>query len=106
MRMFLILLLHLVLTLFFAQVNGLASEPAKGIPLWTGTARGDKGDIGAEADMTKATDRDVGGKPVIRLGNVSKPTISIYKPVASKDTGVAVLVCPGGAYRILAIDLE
>ena len=76
------------------------------IELWKGTAPGEKGDIGAEADMTKKSDRDVGGKPVIRLGNVSKPTISIYRPAASKDTGAAVLVCPGGAYRILAIDLE
>src|SRR5207248_1253411 len=37
---------------------------------------------------------------------VSKPTISVFKPIAAKDTGAAILVCPGGAYRILAIDLE
>ena len=89
-----------------ASPNGIASEPFKVIELWKGAAPGEKGEIGEEADMTKGTDRDVGGKKVIRLGNVSKPTISIYKPAAGKNTGAAILVCPGGGYRILAIDLE
>jgi acetyl esterase/lipase len=48
----------------------------------------------------------IAGKLVIRLGNVSKPTIRIYRPPADKDTGAAVLVFPGGGYHILAMDLE
>ncbi len=56
--------------------------------------------------MTKPSDRDVGGKPVLRLGNVSTPTLSIYRPAAEKANGMAVLVCPGGGYNILAWDLE
>src|SRR5262245_42278393 len=87
-------------------IPSLASEPAKAIELWNGPAPGDKGDIGEEADTTKPTDRPVAGKQVIRLGHVSKPAVSIYRPPAAKDTGAAVLVCPGGAYQILAIDLE
>ncbi len=47
----------------------------------------------------------VAGKPVIRLGNISNPTLTFYPPKA-KNTGVAVIVFPGGSYRILAIDLE
>src|SRR5690349_7461810 len=92
----------------FVQIPSpsLASEPTKVIELWNGPAPGDKGDIGEEADTTKPTDRPVAGKPVIRLGHVSKPTISIYRPPSAKDTGVAVMVCPGGAYQILAMDLE
>ncbi len=83
-----------------------AAETAKVIELWPGTAPGDKGDIGAEQDTTKPSDNQVGGKPVVRLGNVSKPTLTLYRPAAEKDTGVAVMVCPGGGYHILAIDLE
>jgi acetyl esterase/lipase len=83
-----------------------ASEPTKVINLWPSTAPGDKSDIGEEQDTTKSSDHMVAGKRVARIGNVSKPTISIYKPAADKDTGSAVVVCPGGAYRILAIDLE
>src|ERR1043166_3296780 len=83
-----------------------ASEPTKVINLWPSTAPGDKSDIGEEQDTTKSSDHMVAGKRVARIGNVSKPTISIYKPAADKDTGSAVVVCPGGAYRILEIDLE
>jgi len=56
--------------------------------------------------MTKASDGKVAGTNVIRLGNVSVPTLTLYRPPAGRDTGTAVLVCPGGAYRILAMDLE
>jgi acetyl esterase/lipase len=83
-----------------------AAEPPKVIELWPGIAPGEKGNIGEEQDTTKPTDHLVAGKPVIRLGNVSKPTITIYRPPAAKDTGAAVMVCPGGGYHILALDLE
>ena len=56
--------------------------------------------------MTKPTDQLIAGRRVIRLGNVSKPTLSVFKPAADRDTGASVLVCPGGGYHILALDLE
>ncbi|HSI10440.1 MAG TPA: alpha/beta hydrolase [Chthoniobacter sp.] len=76
------------------------------INLWPDTAPGEKGDIGEEKDITKPTDGKPGGKSVIRLGNVSKPTITVYAPPADKANGTAVVVCPGGGYGILALDLE
>src|SRR6185436_14017022 len=48
----------------------------------------------------------VAGKPIIRTGNVSKPSITIMKPAPEKDTGASVVIFPGGAYNILAWDLE
>src|ERR1019366_1499179 len=45
-------------------------------------------------------------KPVVRLGNVSKPTLTLYRPAPGKDSGAVVMVCPGGGYSILAMDLE
>jgi acetyl esterase/lipase len=83
-----------------------ASQPIQIIDLWPGTAPGDTGDIGPERDMTKPTDGLVGGKRVIRLGNVNRPTIALYPPVPEKNTGTTVVVCPGGGYSILAMDLE
>ncbi len=62
--------------------------------------------MGEEKDTTKSTDGRVAGKSVIRLGNVSRPTISVSRPPREKDTGAAVIVCPGGGYHILAMDLE
>jgi acetyl esterase/lipase len=83
-----------------------AGEPTLVLRLWPGLAPGDKEPLGREQDQTKPKDGLVAGKPVIRLGNVYNPTISIYQPPADKRNGTAVLVCPGGAYQILAMDLE
>ncbi len=55
--------------------------------------------------MTTAKDGSPGGKAVIRIGNVSSPTLTLYAPKGA-NTGAAVVVFPGGGYRILAIDLE
>ena len=88
------------------SVQALAAPVAENpIPLWPGTAPGEKGDIGEEKDTTKP-DQDPPGKYIIRLGNVTKPTITIFKPPKDKHTGAAIVVCPGGGYSILAMDLE
>jgi len=76
------------------------------IQLWPGIAPGDSGDLGVEHDSTK---QKPGGGPedgIIRLADVSKPTITIYRPNKAIDTGAAVIVCPGGGYSILAMNLE
>src|ERR1044071_776486 len=90
----------------FALLDCRAAEPAEVIELWPKGAPGETGDIGEEKDTTKPTDQQIAGQPAARLGNVSKPTLSLYRPPANKDTGTAVLVCPGGGYHILAMDLE
>lgn len=81
-------------------------SPAKVISLWPDQAPGDTEVLGAEADTTKSSDRMVGGRPVLRIGNVSRPEITIFSPIPSKRNGTAVMVCPGGGYNILAMDLE
>jgi acetyl esterase/lipase len=45
------------------------------------------------------------GKPWVAVCNVSQPTMTVYSPKGT-NTGVAVVVFPGGGYRCLAIDLE
>jgi acetyl esterase/lipase len=84
----------------------LTCAPAPAIPLWPGLAPGDQGGLGEEKDLTKPTDGRIADKPVIRLGNVSTPTLTVYPPPAGKANGAAVMVFPGGAYNILAMDLE
>jgi acetyl esterase/lipase len=83
-----------------------AAEPSKTIELWPAGSPGAKADAAAEHDTTKSTDALIAGKRVIRLGNVSKPTLTIYHAPKERDAGAAVLVCPGGGYHILAMDLE
>ncbi len=42
----------------------------------------------------------------MRLTNVSRPLLSIFRPPSEIDTGTAVIIAPGGGHRILAYDLE
>ncbi len=88
-----------------------AWQPAPGhttLKLWPHGAPGAPGtpaNAGPEVDTTTAKDNLIAGKPLIRLGNVTDPTLTVYAP-KGKNTGAAVVVFPGGGYRILAIDLE
>ncbi|MBN9118773.1 MAG: alpha/beta hydrolase [Planctomycetes bacterium] len=90
--------LVLALTLALA----LSARGADPIRLWPGKAPGETKDIGPE----KYLEAKKGQLDVKRLGNVSEPTITVYAPPADKNTGVAVVVAPGGGYSILAIEHE
>lgn len=82
------------------------AEVSTPIRLWPGKAPGDSQMLAAEADISKPNDGKVAGKSVIRLGNVSDPTVTVYPAPAATANGAAVVVCPGGGYHILALDLE
>ena len=45
------------------------------------------------------------GQTWVSVNNVSQPTMTVYSPKGT-NTGVAVVVFPGGGYFCLAIDLE
>ena len=82
--------------------------PAAGLltlPVWHGVAPGASANPAPEADTTTAKDNLIAGRPLIRLGNVSSPTLTFY-PAKGHNSGAAVVVFPGGGYQILAIDLE
>jgi acetyl esterase/lipase len=40
------------------------------------------------------------------ITNVTKPTLTIYRPARDSDTGTAVVICPGGGYWNLYWQLE
>ncbi|HEY2016460.1 MAG TPA: alpha/beta hydrolase [Bryobacteraceae bacterium] len=61
---------------------------------------------GPEHDTTTAKDRQVAGRPVLRLGNVTVPTMTLYLAPKQNNTNAAIIVFPGGGYSIVAIDLE
>lgn len=42
----------------------------------------------------------------VRISYVQNPDISVYLPSKGNATGQAVVICPGGGYRILAYDKE
>lgn len=91
------------LIVFLTAFTANASEP---LLLWAQGAPGEKGDIGEEHDTTGPDAGLVDGRRLIRLGNVSAPTLTFYPAAPDKNTGATVVVCPGGGYSILAMDLE
>jgi acetyl esterase/lipase len=43
---------------------------------------------------------------VTRITNITDPTITVFTPDPAVSNGAGMVVCPGGGYKILAIDLE
>jgi acetyl esterase/lipase len=85
---------------------GRAAEKPQTLPLWPGMPPGETAPVGEEKDFSKPGEGLVAGRPLIRLGNVSKPILEVFRPAKEKDTGAAVVIAPGGGYSILAWDLE
>jgi acetyl esterase/lipase len=72
------------------------------LDLWPGKPPGETADLGPE----KVQDGRPGELPVKRLTNVSRPTLTVYRPARDRDTRAAVVIAPGGGYNILAWDKE
>ena len=79
-----------------------AAEPTLTLDVWPDKAPGESGSIGPE----KVLDQKPGDKPLKPLTNITHPRLSVFRPAREKDTGAAVVICPGGGYNILAWDLE
>ncbi len=82
-------------------------QPSPGhtqVPIWPGAVPDAQPVAAPENDTTTKTNL-VAGRPWVAVGNVSQPTMTVYSPKGT-NTGVAVVVFPGGGYKILAIDLE
>ena len=65
--------------------------------LWPNGAPGLAADTARE--ITFIPDADIGR----RVTKVTDPILTVYRPEASRATGAAVLICPGGGYNILAV---
>jgi acetyl esterase/lipase len=75
-------------------------------PIWPGKPPGETKELPPEQNVTKPGQKDAGGKPIIRLTNVSIPTVSVYRPAKERDSGTAIIICPGGGHSILAFNHE
>src|SRR3954451_3354689 len=86
-----------------------AADPPTVVELWPGKAPDEAGAIGPETVRMspKLTRREVEvTEPTRLVTNVSKPTLTLYRPAKGKDTGAAILICPGGGYWNLYWELE
>ena len=96
--------LALALSALLVSAPAFAAAP-RTLPLWPDKVPGETAPLPPETDTTKPTDNLIAGRPLVRLGNVTTPTLTLFAP-KGKNTGAAVVVFPGGGYHILAIDLE
>ena len=84
-------------------------QPSAGhvqVPIWPGAVP-DAQPL-AEQEHVEAANRPndlVAGRPWLAVEQVSRPTMTVYSP-KGRNTGVAIVVFPGGGYSVLAIDLE
>ena len=69
------------------------------IKLWPGNVPGETG-AKHPAELFADTSRNVK-----RITNITDPQLTVYRP-RGKSNGAGIIVCPGGGYRILAINLE
>ena len=92
-------------------IRGLCAEtpgwqPSPGhtqVPIWPGAVPDARPVTGPEVETT--TEELAAGRPWVTVGNVSRPTMTVYSP-DGKNTGAAVVVFPGGGYLVLSMDLE
>jgi acetyl esterase/lipase len=80
-----------------------AQEPIT-LKLWPHGAPGTPTTKEPESVVNRPDLNDKRG-PITRITNVTNPTLTVYRPVAH-NSGTAIMVFPGGAYRWLAMDIE
>ena len=82
-------------------------KPASGlkqIPLWPDKLAIQRPETTQE-ETTGVANEPAAGRPWTYIANVSRPTMTIYPP-NGRNTGAAVMVLPGGGYKVVAIDIE
>lgn len=83
--------------------RGMGTDDPLVLPVWPGKAAGDYGTIGEERFRPPETAPTRDAK---WLTNVTRPTLTVYRPPKDRNSGAALLVCSGGGYWNLAWDLE
>ncbi len=69
------------------------------VPIWP------EGQIPNSLNNTAIKEKnDVGADGILRISDITVPSFAVYK--AAKPTGTAVIICPGGGYRIEAANHE
>src|SRR4029077_20396605 len=100
---------RLIAALFIARASLAAATPLV-LDLWPDKKVPDEtGTIGAEyVRPSPKLDRKQGEvtESTRLVTNVTKPSITIYRPAKEKDTGTSILICPGGGYWNLYWELE
>jgi acetyl esterase/lipase len=91
------LVFRTLFVVMFLTVPGAAQEV---IPLYAGVAPGSTQESYPEKEyFSKTWNTEI-------VTNVTKPTLTVFKPAAELRNGTAVVICPGGGFMALSIASE
>jgi len=76
------------------------AQSTEKIYLWPGEVPGMNEE---KSEPVIAPDR---GDQVIRIAQVTNPSLEVFRPERSKHNGAGIIVCPGGGYHHLTVDKE
>jgi len=85
-----------------ACARSTAAEPVV-LDLWPGKPPADVGL--PEGESSRIYDSPLVG-PTKLISNVTRPTLTVYRPPPGHNTGTAMIICPGGGYWNLFWELE
>jgi len=91
--------IYVIFILIFLSVSAF-SQKNELIYLWPGKVPGEPKE--KQTPSVDASRKD----NVLRYSEVTNPAMEVFLPDAAKRNRSAVIVCPGGGYKILAYDLE
>jgi acetyl esterase/lipase len=90
-------IIRIICVLAVMIVRGVAQEV---IPLYPGAAPGTTETTEPEKEyFSKTWNTEV-------VTNVTKPSLTVYKPAAGTSNGSAIVICPGGGFMALSITSE
>lgn len=79
-----------LMAIWMGATAAVAQDGPFSLPLWPQAPEGAVNSAAESADKTG------------NISNVSVPGITVYLPEKEHNTGIALIVCPGGSYRLLA----
>ena len=91
---------HFIITLILSFSFSLSAQTRDTLYLWPHKVPGE-----AEVKHAPAQTDNTRGN-VIRLTDINNPALVVFKPQRLADNHSAIIVCPGGGYKILAVDKE
>jgi acetyl esterase/lipase len=90
-------------SLLAASLTMHAAEAPVIIPLWPeGVPAPVRTDVPAAQGPLGPEESGEGG----RISNISVPTLQVVPPAIDRPNGTAVIICPGGGYRLLSYERE
>lgn len=89
-----------IFILFVLIISNCFSQSNEIIHLWPGKVPGEDS-LKHSARLYHDTSRGV-----VRITDITDPIITVYLPKSKQNTNAGIIVCPGGGYKYLAINIE